>query len=81
MASGNTASAHGINSEGLRRRGFDPEVINAIRRAYRTLYRSGLTLDEARAQLADEAAAGGPGGEALVLVDAFLRRVTRGIVR
>ncbi len=47
MASGNTAAAHGINSEGLRRRGFSAERIETIRRAYRTLYRSGLTLQQA----------------------------------
>ena len=42
----------GINSEGLKRRGFTPERIAAIRRAYKTVYTSGLTLDEARAELA-----------------------------
>jgi UDP-N-acetylglucosamine acyltransferase len=41
----------GINSEGLKRRGFSPERITAIRRAYKTLYMSGLQLNEAREQL------------------------------
>jgi UDP-N-acetylglucosamine acyltransferase len=49
---GNPARPHGINSEGLRRRGYSPESISAIKRAYRTLYRSGLSLDEARSQIA-----------------------------
>ena len=57
MAMGNTCEPHGINSEGLRRRGFSAESINAIRRAYKTLYKSGLSLEEAkqalRAQVAD----------------------------
>ena len=57
MAMGNTCEPHGINSEGLRRRGFSAESINAIRRAYKTLYKSGLGLEEAkqvlRAQVAD----------------------------
>ncbi len=42
----------GINTEGLKRRGFTPERIATIRRAYKTLYMSGLQLAEARAQLA-----------------------------
>lgn len=45
----------GINSEGLKRRGFDPERISAIKRAYRTLYVAGLPLAEAKAQLAEQA--------------------------
>lgn len=48
MASGNSAQAHGVNSEGLRRRGFDGERINAIRRAYKTIYKSGATMQQAR---------------------------------
>jgi UDP-N-acetylglucosamine acyltransferase len=54
---GNPSAPHGINSEGLRRRGFAPDAIDGLRRAYRTLYKSGLTLDQARAALAAEAAA------------------------
>lgn len=54
MAAGNPASPHGINSEGLRRRGFSPESIGAIKRAYKTLYRSGLGLAEARARIGAE---------------------------
>lgn len=42
----------GINSEGLKRRGFSPERIAAIKRAYKTLYVAKLPFDEARAQLA-----------------------------
>ena len=42
----------GINSEGLKRRGFDADRITAIKRAYRTLYMSGLPLAEARGKLA-----------------------------
>ncbi|MDR3214011.1 MAG: acyl-ACP--UDP-N-acetylglucosamine O-acyltransferase [Azoarcus sp.] len=50
-AAGQPASPHGINSEGLRRRGFTPEAISAIKKAYRTLYRSGLSLAEAREKI------------------------------
>lgn len=45
----------GINSEGLKRRGFDSERIAAIKRAYRTLYVAGLPLAEAKQQLAEQA--------------------------
>jgi len=55
MAAGNPAAPKGINSEGLRRRGFDADTVQAVKRAYRTLYRSGLGLDEARAELARQA--------------------------
>src|SRR5712671_7523101 len=55
-AAGNTAKPYGLNSEGLKRRGFSPESINALKRAYRTLYRSGLGLDEAKRELEAQAA-------------------------
>ena len=45
----------GINSEGLKRRGFDSERITAIKRAYRTLYVAGLPLAEAKQELAEQA--------------------------
>ena len=47
-ASGNPASPHGINSEGLKRRGFSSDAILEIRRAYKTLYKSGLSLSDAK---------------------------------
>lgn len=81
MASGNTAQAHGINSEGLRRRGFSGEAINELRRAYRTLYKSGLTLDEARTRLSELAGKEKPGSGGIGLLAGFLHGVTRGIVR
>lgn len=43
----------GINSEGLKRRGFDAPRIAAIKRAYRALYVAGVPLDEARVKLAE----------------------------
>jgi UDP-N-acetylglucosamine acyltransferase len=55
MAAGHMASPYGINSEGLKRRGFAPQTIQAIKRAYRTLYRSGLSLEEAKTQLEAQA--------------------------
>ena len=55
MAAGNTASPYGLNAEGLKRRGFSPEALQALKRAYRTLYKSGLMLEEARTKLEEEA--------------------------
>lgn len=55
MAAGNTATPFGINAEGLKRRGFSPEALMALKRAYRALYKSGLMLDEAKAKLGEEA--------------------------
>ncbi len=52
MAAGDSAKPYGINAEGLRRRGYSAVALAAIKRAYKTLYKSGLTLDQAKAQLA-----------------------------
>lgn len=73
----NPAKPYGINSEGLRRRGFTAEQIRNIKKAYRILYRSNLKLDEAKAQLQ---ALGEADGEIQVLLD-FLEQSSRGIVR
>ncbi len=77
MAAGNMAKPYGINSEGLRRRGFSAETINRIKRAYRTLYRAGLSLEEARRELAAQAA---DCPEVATLVE-FLARSKRGFIR
>jgi len=74
---GNPSAPHGINAEGLRRRGFTADTIDGLRRAYRTLYKSGLTLQEARDALAAEAKA----LPALHLWVDFLSHSGRGIVR
>ena len=50
-AAGNRAVPAGINSEGLKRRGFTSEQIMEIKRAYKVIYRSSLPLDEARQEL------------------------------
>jgi UDP-N-acetylglucosamine acyltransferase len=53
--SGEKAKAKGVNTEGLKRRGFTPEQIQQVRRAYRVLYREGLPLAEARERLEEMA--------------------------
>jgi len=77
MASGQSASAHGLNSEGLKRRGFDQDAIRAPKDAYRTIYRKGLRLAEAL-EVLEVQAANVP--EVRVLLDS-LKRSERGIVR
>jgi UDP-N-acetylglucosamine acyltransferase len=77
MAAGNSAKPFGINAEGLKRRGFGEDQITEIRRAYKTLYRSGLTLEEARSAIAAQA----ENVPALKVLAEFLERSRRGIVR
>ncbi len=77
MAAGNTATPFGINAEGLKRRGFSPDALVTLKRAYRTLYKSGLMLDEARAKLQDEVNAH---PEIQPILD-FLAVSKRGIIR
>jgi UDP-N-acetylglucosamine acyltransferase len=77
MAVGQPADAHSINAEGLKRRGYTPGQIRNIRAAFRVLYRSGLKLAEATAQL-EALARDQP--EILPLVE-FLPQASRGIVR
>jgi UDP-N-acetylglucosamine acyltransferase len=76
-AAGYDAKPHGINSEGLKRRGFSADSILQIKRAYKTLYRNGLTLDEAKAELSTMQL---QTPEIGLLTD-FLNVSTRGIVR
>ena len=76
-AAGNHAHPVGINSEGLRRRGFDAEQISRIKRAYKQIYRQGLSLEDAKAAIT-EAAADAP--ELALFVD-FFARAKRGIIR
>jgi UDP-N-acetylglucosamine acyltransferase len=81
MTAGNPAAAHGINSEGLKRRGFTTGEIAVIRRAYKTLYRSKLGFEEAREALAAAARADETSARCLAPLLSFLGTVTRGIVR
>lgn len=55
MVAGNPAEPHGINKEGLKRRGFSPQSIQTLRQAYKVLYRSGLSLEEATVRLKEMA--------------------------
>lgn len=77
MAAGYRATPAGLNSEGLRRRGFTPEQIANIKNIYKILYRQGLGYDEARQQvlaLADDA-------QELKVFKDFFALSERGIIR
>jgi len=74
---GYPAKPHGTNSEGMRRRGFSADDLLQIRRAYKTLYRENLALDDARGRI-ESAAASAPALQPLVQ---FLAAPGRGIVR
>ena len=76
-AAGNMAKPYGINSEGLRRRGFPAEAIIALKKAYRTVFRSELGMDEIRRNLRVQAT---EFPEVGLLAD-FLDRPGRGIIR
>lgn len=75
MSNGNSAQPHGINAEGLKRRGFSSEAIQNIKRAYKIIYRQGLKLDQAIEQLELMASP-----EIQLLTDS-LKASTRGIIR
>lgn len=77
MVAGNTAQPYGIHVEGLKRRGFTSEAITELKRAYRTLYKSGLLLEEAKGKLAEQAKTQ---PDVQRLVD-FLEVSKRGIIR
>ena len=51
MVNGSPAHAHGLNSEGIKRKGFSKEAMKALRDAYKIIYRSKLTIEEAKIQL------------------------------
>ncbi|HQO16322.1 MAG TPA: acyl-ACP--UDP-N-acetylglucosamine O-acyltransferase [Methylotenera sp.] len=76
-AAGYDAKPHGINAEGLKRRGYSPEAILEIKRAYKTVYRNGLTLEEAKLELAEKQ----KNCQEIGLLLDFLNTSTRGIVR
>lgn len=76
-AAGYDAKPHGINAEGLKRRGFTQEEVTQVKRAYKAMYRKGLGLDEAKAELINMHAK----SDKIKLLSDFLNISTRGIIR
>ncbi len=77
LAAGNSARPYGINVTGLKRRGFTAEGINILKRAYKTIYKSGLRLDEAIGKIDDMV----PEYGELDVLARFLKVEGRGIIR
>lgn len=77
LVAGHYARPRGVNSEGLRRRGFTPEKIAAIKRAYRAVYVSGKPLAEIRERLAEIAAESGEVAAMLRFIEASERSLLR----
>lgn len=77
MVHGNTAKPYGLNVRGLRRRGFSEVAVAALKVAYKTIYRAGLTTDQALQELA---ALSAEHPEVAVFTD-FVRNAERGIIR
>jgi UDP-N-acetylglucosamine acyltransferase len=74
---GNRAKSFGINVIGLERKGFPPETINALKHAYRVLFRSRLALDKALERLRSEL----PGQPEVERVMEFIGASRRGVIR
>lgn len=77
VAAGNRAQPHGVNVKGLRRREFDEAEIVALKRAYKTLYRSELTLKNAREKIIEDNGS----HPAVAELIRFLDESERGIIR
>ena len=78
---GNPAQAQGINQEGLRRRGYTPERIAAVKQMHKLLYRQGLTLTDARSAIEQLRGEQPDSGADIDLMLGFLASAERGIVR
>jgi UDP-N-acetylglucosamine acyltransferase len=77
MVAGNPAVPRSINTEGLKRRGFDAAAVSALKASYRVLYRSGARLEDAQQQIEQLCAQ----HQALSILPEFLRNPSRSIVR
>ena len=83
MCQGQPAQARSMNFEGLRRRGFTPERINAVKAMHKALYRDGLTLEQAQAQIAALTERYPEAAPDVAMMRDFLAQTTpqRGIIR
>lgn len=81
MIEGNPLAVRGFNIEGLRRRGFTPERLKAVKQMHRLLYRQSLTLEAAQQAIAQLQAQMPEAAQDIALMQAFLTSSTRGIAR
>lgn len=77
MAYGNPASPHGLNARGLKRQGAGSTTIEALKEAYKLVYRSGLTVEAALQQLVPIAER----HPEVATFAEFIRHAERGIIR
>ena len=81
LYAGEPAAPHGINAEGLKRRGFSRDAIRGLLRAYKTIYREDKTLDEARLVLQQQIVEDAETAPHLQSILRFLDSATRGLAR
>ena len=81
LCKGSPARPFGINAEGLQRRGFDEATLLALKRAYNTIFREGLTLAEALEAVGNDTEPGTPAAAAVGQLTDFISAPGRGIIR
>ncbi|VAW87350.1 Acyl-[acyl-carrier-protein]--UDP-N-acetylglucosamine O-acyltransferase [hydrothermal vent metagenome] len=77
LVSGHMAKPFGLNIEGLKRRGFSSETIRDLRRAYKLIYKAGITIEQASQQMRDL----NPASDEIAVLADFIQKSQRGIVR
>jgi len=81
LCRGNPAQPFGINVEGLQRRSFDEAAVAGLKRAYRSIFRDGLTLAQAREAILADAKSNPAASAVLEQLAEFLAAPGRGIIR
>ena len=81
LIEGNPLAVRGFNIEGLRRRGFTPERLKAVKQMHRLLYRQGLSLEAAQQAIAALVSEMPEARQDIALMQSFLDSSTRGIAR
>ena len=81
LIAGNPSAAYGINSEGLKRRGYTPEQISAIKRAYKIIFRQDLNIEQATQAIEELIQNDAENEKVLRVMTEFLRQADRGIIR
>jgi len=81
MVDGNPLAVRGLNTEGLRRRGFSPQRVAGLKQAYRLLYRQGLTLEAAVTAMQEAGQAHPEAVQDIALLRDFVAASRRGIAR
>jgi UDP-N-acetylglucosamine acyltransferase len=76
-AAGYGAKTHGLNLEGMRRRNFDQEIVQLLKEAYRIVYRSGMTIEQALSALKPLASK----SPDVARFSDFIKKSERGIIR